>query len=90
MRSASFLFDRPFGRGESLETLVRNRLAALDRAAVGTGGTTGLGPLQGGELLAKIVCQTLVALVLVKVGRLSWPDPRKSAAPYRWPPDGCL
>jgi hypothetical protein len=48
----TFFFDRPFCRRESLETLVRNRLAALDRAAVGAGGKPGLGPLDGSELLA--------------------------------------
>jgi hypothetical protein len=37
-RLARFLFGRPFGRWEGLETLVRNRLAALDRKAVRTGG----------------------------------------------------
>ena len=50
--SVRFLFDRPFGRRASLETLVRNRLAALDREAVGTGGQTRLGTLEGSELFA--------------------------------------
>jgi hypothetical protein len=47
-----FLFGGPLGRRESLETLVRNRLAALDREAVGAGGKPGLGALEGGELVA--------------------------------------
>src|SRR5439155_9195964 len=66
-RSAAFLFGRPFGSGERLESLVRNRLAALDRTAIGPGRKAGLGPLDGSELLAQIVCQTLVELVLVEV-----------------------
>jgi SpoVK/Ycf46/Vps4 family AAA+-type ATPase len=50
--SVRLLFGRPFGRRESLETLVRDRLAALDRAAVRTVGKTGLGTLDGGEFFA--------------------------------------
>lgn len=52
IRSVRFLFYRTFGRRESLEALVRNRLAALDRAAVRTSGETGLGTHDGGELIA--------------------------------------
>jgi len=48
----SFLFGRPLGGREGFETLVRNRLSALDREAVCTGGKTGLGTLDGGELVA--------------------------------------
>src|SRR6266568_4508923 len=66
--SVRFLFGRPFGRRESLETLVRNRLPALDRASVGPGGKPALGTLDGGELLAQIVCQTLVELLLIEIG----------------------
>ena len=51
-RLARFLFGRPLGRRASLETLVRNRLAALDREAVRTGAETGLGTLDSGELFA--------------------------------------
>jgi hypothetical protein len=47
-----FLFGRSFGRRKCFETLVRNRLAALDREAVGPGDETGLGPLDRGEILA--------------------------------------
>jgi hypothetical protein len=47
-----FFFDCSFRRRESLEAIVRNRLAALDRAAVGTGGQTGLGSLEGSEVFA--------------------------------------
>jgi hypothetical protein len=50
--SVGFLFGRPLGRRESLEALVRNRLAALDREAGGAGGKPGLGALEGGELVA--------------------------------------
>ena len=49
---AGFFFGRAFGRRASLETVVRDRLAALDREAVRTGGKTGLGTLDGGELFA--------------------------------------
>ena len=49
---APFLFGCPLGGRKSFETLVRNRLAALDRKAVGTGGKSCLGTLDGGELLA--------------------------------------
>ncbi len=49
---APFLFGRPLGGRKSFETLVRNRFAALDRKAVGTGGKSCLGTLDGGELLA--------------------------------------
>src|SRR5439155_7185808 len=57
-----------FGCRKSLETLVRNRLAAFDREAVGAGGEPGLGALDGGELLAQTVRQAFVELVLVKIG----------------------
>ena len=50
--SAGFLLGRPLGRRESLETLVRNRLAAFDREAVGPCGKPGFGALEGGELVA--------------------------------------
>ena len=67
--SSCFLFGCPFSRRQSLETPVRNRLAALDRAAVSTGGKAGLGTLDGGEVFAEIICTTLVELVLIEVGR---------------------
>jgi hypothetical protein len=47
-----FFFDRPFSRRASLETVVRNRFAAFDGEAVGTGGKAGLGALDGSELFA--------------------------------------
>src|SRR6266566_3641474 len=65
---ARFLFGRPLGGRKSLQTFVRNRLSALDREAVGTGGKAGLGPLDGGELFAQIVRETFVELVLIEVG----------------------
>ena len=65
-----FFLGRPFGRWKSLETLVRNRLAALDRAAVGTCGETGLGALDGSQLFAEVVRETLFELVLIELGGL--------------------
>ena len=47
-----FFFDCPFSRRASLETLVRNRLAALHREAVGTGCETRFRTLEGGEFVA--------------------------------------
>ena len=67
---ARFLFGRPLGCRESLEALVRNRLAALDREAVRAGRKTRLRTLDGGELFPQIVCKTLVELVLVEIGSL--------------------
>jgi hypothetical protein len=49
---AWFFLNGPFGRRESFETLVRNRLAAFDREAVGAGGKSGLGSLDGSEFFA--------------------------------------
>jgi hypothetical protein len=66
---ASLFFDRSLGRRESLEALVRDRLSALDRAAVGAGGKTGLGTLDGLELFPEVIRQTFVQLVLIEVGR---------------------
>ena len=57
------------GCRDDLEPLVGNRLATLDRQAVGAGGETRLGPLDGGQLLAQIVGKTLVELVLVEIRR---------------------
>ena len=64
--SALFL-DRELGRGEDLEPLVRNRLAALDREAIGPRGEALLRPLDGRELRLEVSAQALVELVLVEV-----------------------
>ena len=59
--------SRQLGGRQSLEPVVRNRLTALDRAAVGPGGQPLLGSLDRGELLAEIVCEALVELVLIEI-----------------------
>ena len=68
--SVRFLFDCPLSRGDSFEAFVRNRRAALDREAVGPGGKTRFGTLNRSELLAQVVCLTLVELVLIQLGCL--------------------
>src|SRR3989442_10129650 len=45
----ALLFGCQLGRRERLETLVRDRLTALDREPVGPGRETLLGPVHGGE-----------------------------------------
>ena len=50
--SVGFLFDCSLSRGDGFEAFVRNRLAALDRKAVSSGGKTHFGTLNCGELLA--------------------------------------
>ena len=42
----------PLGGRKSFETLVRNRVAALNRKAIGAGGKSSLGTLDSGELFA--------------------------------------
>ena len=49
-----------FGRRDDLEALVRNRLAALDRQAVGAGGQTLLGTHQRVEPFPEVVGEALV------------------------------
>ena len=44
-----FLFGRPLGRRESLEALVRNRVAALDIKTESDGGKQGLCAHEGGD-----------------------------------------
>lgn len=67
-RSVRFLFGRSFRRGEGFETFVRYRPSAFDREAVGAGSKARLGSLDGGELFAEVVRQTLIELVLVQLG----------------------
>ena len=66
---AGFFFDRALGGRNHFEALVRDRLSALDREAVGAGCEPRLRPFDGRELLAEIVCEALVELVLVQLGR---------------------
>ena len=61
------LLGRPFGRGNGLEPLVRDRSAALDGKAVFAGGESRLGALDGREGLAQLFRKALVQLVLVKI-----------------------
>jgi hypothetical protein len=48
--SVSFFLDRPLSRGDGLEALVRNGLAALDREPVGPGGKAGLRAVDRSQL----------------------------------------
>src|SRR6185437_13733782 len=64
---ALFVRRQP-GGGARLEARVRNRLAALGRDAVRAGRQPRLGALDGGELLAQVLAETLVELVLVEIG----------------------
>jgi hypothetical protein len=68
MRPSSLLVRRQLCGRDGLEPLVGDRLAALDRDAVGSGGNSLLGSLDCGELLAKIELAPLVELVLIQVG----------------------
>src|SRR5918992_2728326 len=63
---ALFLRRQLCGR-QDLETLVRYRLATLDREAVGPGRQTLLGTLEGGELDTQVVGQALLQLVLIEL-----------------------
>src|SRR5581483_7125855 len=65
----AFLVRRQLGGRDGLEALVGDRLPALDREAVGARGKTPLRSLDGRELFAEVVAQSLVELVLVEVGR---------------------
>src|SRR6266536_2581475 len=69
LRSRPLLFRGQLGRRHGLETLVRDRLPALDRKAVGPGGDALLGPLHGRELLPQILRPARVELVLVEIRR---------------------
>ena len=64
----AFLVRSALGRREDLEPLVGDRLSTLDRDPVRSRGEALLGSLDGGELFAEIVPQTLVELVLVEIG----------------------
>ena len=66
--AGGFLFDRPLGGRQGFETLVRNRLAALDREPVRARGEPRLGPLDRCELVAQVVGQALVELFLGELG----------------------
>jgi hypothetical protein len=65
--SALLLLDGPFRGGQSLESSVRDRLAAFDRKSVRSGGQSSLRALNGSELLAEILGATGVELVLIEV-----------------------
>ena len=67
--ASALLFGGSLGGRDGFQTLVRDRLAALDRDPVGAGGQSLLGSLDRGELLAEVVRTSLVQLVLVEVGR---------------------
>src|SRR5262245_38865073 len=67
LASSRFLCGGAFGGRDGLEPLVRNRLAALDRDAVGAGRQPGLGALDGGQLLAQTFGQAFIELVLVEI-----------------------
>ena len=64
----ALLVGGALGRRQDLETFVRDRLSALDREAVGSGGKALLGSLDSGKLFAQIVFQAFVELVLVEIG----------------------
>ena len=68
LRPRALFFRCALGRREDLEAFVGDRLPALDREAVCSGGETLLGSLDGGELFAQVISQTLVELVLVEIG----------------------
>src|SRR5581483_612763 len=59
----------PVGRGDGLQALVRDRLAADHRDAVRPLGEARLRTLDGRELLPEVVGPALVELVLVQLGR---------------------
>src|SRR5437773_280922 len=65
--SRLLLLCRPLGGRQGFETLVRDRLSALDRPAICAGGKALLGPLHRGEPLPQIVCETLVELCHVEI-----------------------
>src|SRR2546423_2865940 len=63
----ALFLDRELGGREDLEPLVRDRVAALDREAIGPRGEALLCPLDGRELRLEVSAQALVELVLVEV-----------------------
>ena len=67
--SESFFFDGPFSRRDSFEALVRYRLAALDRAPIGSCGKARLSSVHRSQLFVQIVGQALVEFGLVELGR---------------------
>jgi hypothetical protein len=71
--SVGFFFDCSLSGWDCFEAFVRNCLAALDREAVGSVGKTRFCTLDRSELLAQVVCLTLVELVLIQLGReVAW------------------
>ncbi len=67
---ALLLLDRQLGGREGLEALVGDRLAALDRDAVGAGAESHLGALDGGEPPLQVLEPAGVELVLVEALRV--------------------
>jgi hypothetical protein len=63
----AFLVHGQLGRRQGLETVVRDRLPALDRKAVRAGSQTLLGALERGQLRTQIVAHPFVQLVLKEI-----------------------
>lgn len=60
----------PLSGWQGDQPLIRDRFAALDRQPVGTRCQSGLGALEGRELIAQIIRETLVELGLGQICRL--------------------
>ena len=67
-RLRAFLVCRQLSGRQRFQTLVGNRPATLDREAVGAGGQTLLGSVDGGEPALQVLGQALVELLLVETG----------------------
>ena len=63
----ALFLDRSLGERPGFEPSVGDRLATLNRKAVGTGGKSGLGALERRDLDLQVVPAALVELVLVEV-----------------------
>src|SRR5919108_5256020 len=68
LSSRCLLFGGALGGRDCFEALVRDGFPAFDRKAVGPGGKTPLGPVDGGELVPELVRPSFVELVLVQIG----------------------
>ena len=66
--SVSFFFDGPLSCGDRFEAFVRDRLAALDREPVGSGGKARVGTVDRSQLFLQFVRQALVELGLIELG----------------------
>src|ERR1700691_2740079 len=64
------LLDCALGRRQRLETLVGNRLSAVERDAIGACGEPHLGALDRGELFCEILSETCVELLFIELLRV--------------------